>query len=140
MWNDLQKILAALPASSPEYATEFVERLLEGASRLGASDVHLQPIPDGLEVRVRSDGVLHSLGVFPPGEQSHVVARLKALSHLLTYRTDRPQEGRIPGGEGRPEVRVATFPTLNGERATIRLYSESGLRTVDELGISAGCS
>ena len=56
----------------------------------------------------------------------NVVARLKVLAELLTYRTDMPQEGRIRGVPGEVEMRVSTFPTLLGEKAVVRLFAGPG--------------
>ena len=67
----------------------------------GASDVHFQPGGDGLELRWRIDGVLHPVALLPAKVAPNVVARLKVLAELLTYRTDVPQEGRIRGVAGR---------------------------------------
>ncbi len=62
-----------------------------------------------------------------------MVARLKVLAELLTYRTDVPQEGRIRCIPGEVEMRVSTFPTLFGEKAVVRLFAGPGqfLRLVD---------
>src|SRR5947209_3125503 len=92
---DIATALNRLDAASPLYATQLVEQLLAAARDAGASDVHLQPTADGLSVRWRIDGVLSSVGEFPRGKGADVVARLKVLAELLTYRTDVPQEGRI---------------------------------------------
>ena len=54
---------------------------------------------------------------------ANVIARLKVLADLLTYRNDVPQEGRIRTDDADVEVRVSTFPTLHGERAVVRLFS-----------------
>jgi general secretion pathway protein E len=124
--NAVQEQLAALDSSGPEYATAFVDLLLDAASNVHASDVHLQPIQDGLDVRWRLDGVLQSVGVFPRGEAADVVSRMKVLAELLTYRTDVPQEGRIRDQRGNVEIRVSTFPTLHGERAVVRLFAAQG--------------
>jgi type II secretory ATPase GspE/PulE/Tfp pilus assembly ATPase PilB-like protein len=125
-----------LNPADPSYAADFVERLLAAARESGASDVHLQPTAEGLEVRLRLDGVLQTLGTFSPGESSSVVARLKVLAELLTYRTDAPQEGRIRSTRAEVEMRVSTFPTLHGERAVVRLFAAPGsyLR-IDDLGL-----
>ena len=69
--------------------------------RPGASDVHFQPGADGLELRWRIDGVLQPVAMLPAKVAPNVVARLKVLAELLTYRTDVPQEGRIRGVAGR---------------------------------------
>ena len=104
--------------------------LLDESRTARASDVHLQPTPEGLEVHFRVDGVLGQVGLLPVAIAANVVARLKVLADLLTYRTDVPQEGRIKGGPTTRagEVRVSTFPTLHGERAAIRLFSSPGER------------
>jgi type II secretory ATPase GspE/PulE/Tfp pilus assembly ATPase PilB-like protein len=117
--------LAELDAAKAEYASLFVERLLSLARQQGASDVHLQPTPQGLEVRCRIDGVLQSVGQFPRGQLADVVTRLKVLAHLLTYKSDVPQEGRIAEA-GDCEMRISTFPTLHGERAVVRIFASEG--------------
>ncbi len=132
----LQTQLGKLQPASASYAAEFVERLLAAAREAGASDVHLQPTPQGLEVRWRLDGVLQTIGCFPPGEASQVVARLKVLAELLTYRVDVPQEGRIRAAGNAVEMRVSTFPTLHGERAVIRLFAApESLLWIEDLGL-----
>src|SRR5687768_548733 len=118
---DVSAELLTLNAAGVEYATQFVELLLAAARRHNASDVHLQPTPQGLLVRWRIDGVLQPLGEFPRGLTADVVSRLKVLAQLLTYQSDAPQEGRIPAS-GDCEMRVSTFPTLHGERAVVRLF------------------
>jgi general secretion pathway protein E len=125
--------LASLKLEGSKAAVDLVDLILDEARRASASDVHLQPIQDGLEMRWRIDGVLRTTGVLPSAVSGNVVARLKVLAELLTYRTDVPQEGRIRGTTGEGEVRVSTFPTLHGEKAVIRLFAASGrfLRLVD---------
>ena len=76
--------------------------------------------------------MLQEAATLPAGLARNVVARLKVLSDLLTYRSDTPQEGRIRGGAGDVEMRVSTFPTLHGEKAVIRLFADSG--RYDRLG------
>ncbi len=118
--------LSSLDSSSPEYATQFVDLILDAATQIKASDVHLQPTSDGLDLRWRLDGVLQPVGVFPRGDAADVVSRMKVLAELLTYRTDVPQEGRIRDKRGNVEIRVSTFPTLHGERAVVRMFAAQG--------------
>ncbi|MCA9214560.1 MAG: type II/IV secretion system protein [Planctomycetales bacterium] len=128
--------LRQLDHKSAEYATQFADQLLQSAVEASASDIHVQPVSDALEVRWRLDGVLQTVGVFPHGEQTNVVARLKVLADLLTYRTDVPQEGRIRGGISNVEMRVSTFPTLYGERAVVRLLAfQNSLQQLSDLGL-----
>jgi len=134
--NQTQRELAELDSSGTAYATEFVDQLLRAARKLGVSDVHLQPVADGLEVRWRLDGVLQDVGVFARGEASDVVTRLKVMAELLTYRSEVPQEGRIRESEGDVEMRVSTFPTLHGERAVVRLFAaERQFLHLEDLGL-----
>ena len=132
----IQRQLAGLNATDTAYATRFVDTLLDAARAAGASDVHLQPAPDGLETRWRLDGVLQQVGTFPRGEAADVVTRLKVMAELLTYRTDVPQEGRIRERDNAVEMRVSTFPTLHGERAVVRLFAPQGhLLYPEDLGL-----
>ncbi len=82
--TDVAEQLRALDPAGYDYATQFVERLLAAARQQGASDVHLQPTPQGLAVRWRIDGVLQPVGEFSRGQSTDVVTRLKVLAHLLT--------------------------------------------------------
>jgi type II secretory ATPase GspE/PulE/Tfp pilus assembly ATPase PilB-like protein len=115
-----------------------VDLLLAAAREAGASDIHLQPGPEGLDVRWRLDGVLQPVALLPARLAPNVVARLKVLAELLTYRTDIPQEGRVRAAPAEVEMRVSTFPTLHGERAAVRLFGGPGrfLRLAD-LGLPA---
>jgi general secretion pathway protein E len=129
--------LQGLDSKGSDYATRFVELILEGARASAASDLHLQPTLDGLDVRWRLDGVLQPVGVFKSGEMTDVVTRLKVLAGLLTYQVDLPQEGRIHVSQGDVEMRVSTFPTLHGERAVIRLFAaEHPFLHLTDLGFS----
>ena len=131
--TSIRSELAALDPADPQYALRFVDAVLTAARSRGASDLHLQPTPEGLEVKWRLDGVLVSIGTFPPGVSANVVARLKVLADLLTYRTDMPQEGRIRSPETAIEMRASTFPTLWGEKAVVPLFTSSSsfLQLVD---------
>jgi type II secretory ATPase GspE/PulE/Tfp pilus assembly ATPase PilB-like protein len=132
----LRSELNTLVPGSPQYATEAVERMLAEARLVGASDLHVQPTSEGLELRWRLDGVLHPAATLPASVGPNIIARLKVLADLLTYRTDMPQEGRIKGAPGAIEMRLSTFPTLHGEKAVVRLFAASGayLR-LDDLGL-----
>lgn len=132
----LRRRLAAIDARRPDHAVEAVRAVLEEARASRASDVHVNPGADALEILYRVDGLLHPVAALPMTTAAGVVARLKVLAGLLTYRSEEPQEGRLPGGPGEPEVRLSTMPTLHGERAVIRLFAEpAALRRLDELGL-----
>ncbi len=132
----LRADFAGLDPLDPRYATEVVDRVLAAGRALGASDLHLQPAADGLELKFRIDGVLQQATLFSSEVATNIVARLKVQAGLLTYQTDSPQEGRIRVAGCDGEMRVSTFPTLHGERAVIRLFGSSGkYEQLDDLGL-----
>jgi type II secretory ATPase GspE/PulE/Tfp pilus assembly ATPase PilB-like protein len=121
-------------------ATEAVDRMLERARAIGASDLHLDPEESGLVVRARLDGALEVLERLPGALAAPIVGRLKSLADLLVYRTDVPQEGRIAAARSPTglEVRVATYPALFGERVALRLDApEAAALDLDGLGLSS---
>lgn len=119
----------------PDFAVHVVERLIGWASAAAASDLHVNPIADGLEVRIRLDGVLHRAGILPGFAQKKIITRFKVLADLLTYRTDIPQEGRIRHRGLGPEIRISTFPSLYGERIVARFFpEETRFQHLDDLG------
>lgn len=131
---------ARAAAREPAPAVAAVSRVLAEAAERGASDLHLDPDGASMRVRARIDGVLCDLEPLPAEAAGQAIGRLKALAGLLAYRTDVPQEGRVPADRsptGR-ELRVATYPTLDGERAAIRIDAcETVGTTLDELGLGA---
>jgi type II secretory ATPase GspE/PulE/Tfp pilus assembly ATPase PilB-like protein len=132
-----QSRIADLNPAGERFAVELVDCALELACEQGVSDVHLLPREGGRALLMlwRIDGVLHEIGTIEKAGPN-VVARLKVLAELLTYRTDVPQEGRIRTGDERVEMRVSTFPTVYGEKAVVRLFVGSGrFRFIEDLGL-----
>ncbi len=130
--------IAVSEVSAPAVAA--VERLLTRARALGASDLHLDPTEAGISVVARRDGVLEPLETLPAALGPRLVGRLKALADLLAYRTDVPQEGRVPAERSglACDLRVATFPTLLGERVVVRLEAAAASpHRVADLGLPA---
>jgi len=129
--------LLARTAGKAVSAVEIVDSVLESAQVSGASDVHLIPVESGLDILWRIDGVLHPVAQLGNDIAANVVARLKVLSGLLTYRGETPQEGRIQSPtDAEVEMRVSTFPTLFGEKAVVRLFAGSGrYQRLDSLGL-----
>lgn len=102
---------------------ELIRSILDRAASQRATDVHFEPLDTALLVRFRVDGVLREADRLPAPLLPNIVARLKVLSGLLTYRTDIPQEGSFSHNHagGVCDVRAATFPTIRGERIVLRL-------------------
>jgi type II secretory ATPase GspE/PulE/Tfp pilus assembly ATPase PilB-like protein len=128
--------LESLNAASPSYVIEVVDLILGDAELVSASDIHLLPTATGLEVYYRIDGVLQLAGTLPKSLLPNVVARLKLLANMITYRTDIPQEGRIVESAGDVEKRVSTFPTHFGEKVVIRMFGgASRFQRLEDLGL-----
>ncbi|QDT88469.1 Type II secretion system protein E [Gimesia algae] len=122
-----QEHLPEKPENHPEYVTELVNLILNQAQDCNASDIHLLPSESKMRMDWRIDGVLHHIANFSSELAPRMTSRLKVLSHLLTYRTDVPQEGRLrQSGEQAVETRISTFPTLYGEKVVVRLFVGSG--------------
>ena len=108
--------------------------------------MHFEPTATRLLVRFRLDGTLKTIDTLPGAGSETLIARLKVLGGLLTYRNDIPQEGRIenagdwtagPAGQV-TDMRLAVFPTIYGQRAVVRLFFENaGLMELDKLGFNS---
>src|SRR5690348_10394014 len=92
------------------------------------------------EVSYRLDGVLTPGEVLEEGLGERLMGRIKYLAKLQSWQESLPQDGRIDHEEigSRQDVRVATYPTVTGEKAVLRLFTEGQLRAVSELGFDAG--
>ena len=102
----------------------FIDRVLATALAREASDIHFEPHADGYRVRLRLDGVLHTVSRPPPEQAPRIAARLKVMARLDISERRLPQDGRLQTrtGDDRPvDARVATLPTLAGEKVVLRL-------------------
>jgi len=116
----------------------LVSHLIEEAVRLGASDIHIEPFPDRLAVRLRIDGVLRDLPPPPLSFARAAVSRIKILANLNIAERRLPQDGRVSQlvlGHAL-DLRVSIMPTVHGESAVIRLLDRSaGIRRLSDLGL-----
>jgi type II secretory ATPase GspE/PulE/Tfp pilus assembly ATPase PilB-like protein len=123
----------------------LVDAILLEAVRRRASDVHLEPTAEGYEVRYRVDGLLTTFAKHDAATGRSIVGRLMVLAHLLTYRVDVPQEGRLtvprPDDPKAPplDLRLAVMPTTHGLRGAVRLPAELiQPHRLDELDLPPG--
>ncbi len=140
MAETLQTKIEALDRQGLERTGRLVDLILAEAVRVAASDVHFEPTHTSLEVRYRLDGVLQKVAVLSRELSANVVARLKVMAELLTYRQDVPQEGRLAQGQAQfgVDMRVSTFPTIHGEKAAVRLFGAgAGILDLDQVGLPA---
>ncbi|MDP2183065.1 MAG: ATPase, T2SS/T4P/T4SS family, partial [Actinomycetota bacterium] len=116
-----------------------VNQFIREAVRDGASDIHVEPVEDGLRVRFRIDGVLHDVTKLPKSARAGVLSRLKILAEMDIAERRRPQDGRIAlKVDDRPvDLRVASLPTPFGESIVIRiLNSELQFHSLQDLGMN----
>ncbi|HYH17481.1 MAG TPA: GspE/PulE family protein [Azospirillum sp.] len=127
--------LKSLASEAP--VVRLVNHLISEAVRQGASDIHIEPFPEALRVRLRVDGVLREMEPAPVRLARAVVSRVKILANLNIAERRLPQDGRIGHRtNGRPiDLRISTLPTVHGESVVIRLLDPAaGLRPLFDLG------
>jgi general secretion pathway protein E len=117
-----------------------VNDLIEKAVELRASDIHIEPLRDGLTVRMRVDGLLRTVAAPAHVPPQAVVSRVKILAGLNIAERRLPQDGaaRLRASRTDIDIRVATMPTQHGEAAVLRLLPrDRGLLDIAKLGLCA---
>ncbi|MHB8512532.1 MAG: GspE/PulE family protein [Actinomycetota bacterium] len=118
---------------------KLVNLLITQAVNERASDIHIEPGEKDVRVRFRIDGVLHEMMRSPKSLQSGVISRLKIMADINIAERRVPQDGRVGlviGGKG-IDLRVATLPTVHGEKVVLRILDKSSiLLKLSDLGFS----
>jgi len=116
----------------------LVELLVERSFHLRATDIHLDPVEDGLRIRIRVDGILHTILTVPSSAAGQMLSRLKLLAGMDITERRTPQDGHLTHTftEAPRDVRVASGPSLLGERLVLRLMPEpEGFQQLEHLGL-----
>jgi general secretion pathway protein E len=124
-------------SSSEAPVIRLVNLLIVRAVEASASDIHVEPGQNELRIRFRIDGVLEEMESSPPQLAAAVLSRIKVMAKLNIAERRLPQDGRIATAvRGKDiDIRVATSPTIHGERATLRLLDRSQVKLdFDALG------
>ncbi len=129
-----ETIRAQLRAAYPELRAELRERddapavravdaVLARAVALHASDVHVEPLPSGGRVRLRVDGIMREIQTIGADVLAPFISRLKLIAGMDIADRRQPQDGRCAIAiDGREiDARVASVPTLDGEKLVVRL-------------------
>lgn len=114
-----------------------VNLLLEYAIRSSASDIHIEPREDFVQIRYRIDGVLREVNRLPINVLGALISRIKILSNLKIDEHRVPQDGRfkITVAGKQYALRVSTLPIADGEKIVMRILNESNQAvTLEELG------
>jgi len=128
-------------ASDDRHIVNAVDHLFNYAFDQRASDIHIEPKRNISLVRLRIDGVLHSIYELPRGVHGALISRIKALSRLDMAEKRRPQDGRIKIDRGQgveAEIRVSTIPTAFGEKSVMRILDPDILfQEIGQLGMTS---
>ncbi len=117
----------------------MVNVLLTQGVRRKASDIHIEPRRDHIDVRFRIDGELHLVKSLPKALHAAITSRVKIMSELDISERRLPQDGRITVrlDNKMVDLRVSTTPILYGERVVLRILDRaSGMIPLDQLGFS----
>ena len=118
---------------------EIVNEIIADAVKNRASDIHFDPTPDKLKVRMRIDGDLVDYAYVPEVLKKNLTTRIKIISGMNITESRLPQDGAIKTElDGRPlDMRVSSLPIVDGEKVVIRVldYSTS-LKGIENIGIS----
>lgn len=116
----------------------MVNAIILEAIQQGASDIHFEPIEEGLSVRYRIDGVLQKRHTPPREYQNQVLTRIKVMSKMDIAEHRLPQDGRMKLRQGGREIdfRVSTLPIVHGERIVLRILDKGNvLLGLDRIGM-----
>ena len=117
---------------------KFVNLMLSKAVKSRASDIHIEPYQQDLNIRFRIDGLLYNMFSLPIRLHPSITSRIKVMSGLNIAEKRVPQDGRIEIriGDKNIDIRVSTLPTVHGERLVLRLLDKSSkMFELHELGI-----
>ena len=105
----------------------FVNLLISQGIQDKASDIHIEPAEYDMKVRYRIDGVLHEMQSAPKAIQNGVISRLKIMSEIDIAERRKPQDGRMSVSHGgrKIDLRVATLPTVWGEKVVMRILDNN---------------
>ncbi len=102
--------------------------ILEYAAKVGASDIHVEPLKDSVKIRARIDGVLREVMQLPKSIEPAFVSRVKILANLKIDEHRTPQDGQftVEVGKRGIDLRIAISPVVWGEQVVIRLLDKTG--------------
>ncbi len=117
----------------------LVHNLIIESVHRGASDIHIRPLSNGVQVLFRIHGKLTLVKNFSKTLLSAIVSRIKVISKMDIAQHRLPQDGRVQMsyGDEKIDMRVSTMPTVEGESVVIRLLANAAtLKPVEELGFN----
>lgn len=128
-----RRVLADTQMADEVWVIKMANEIIVKGIDSGASDIHLDPVKDGMEIRYRIDGVLQPDRTLSKKEQDAVTARIRFIADLPLTETQVPQDGRIPvRRDGKDyDVRVSVVPSIFGLKVVMRILDQ----TITMLGL-----
>ena len=115
--------------------TDFVDRLIQEANKLGSSDIHIEIFGEKARVRIRIDGNLIQRYSIDKSDYPELVNKIKIRSNLDISEKRLPQDGRIQYEDF--DIRVSILPTLHGEKIVLRILGhDASSISLDRVGFS----
>ncbi len=136
--KEIEKSTDLLDIANKAPIIKLVNMVLFQALKMRASDVHIQPYEEKLQVRYRIDGVLYDMMTPPKKIQDAVISRIKIMGKMDIAERRLPQDGRatVKLGDSDVDIRISSVPTNHGERIVMRLLDKSArLYDLEELGL-----
>ena len=120
-------------------AVAYWQRILAQAVAWRASDIHIESLENGFQVRLRVDGLLRPLSGAPADLRLRLLSHIKVLAQMDIAEKRLPQDGRIGAvvQARRFDLRVSSLPTLHGEKLVVRLLGEQQRPALAALGYEA---
>jgi general secretion pathway protein E len=118
-------------------AVKLVNKILFHAVHSRASDIHIEPYEQEMNIRFRVDGVLRNVLTLPKRQAGPLLSRLKIMANLNIAEHRLPQDGqsRVSTGDELVDIRVSVIPTAGGERVVLRLLDKGrGELKLEEIG------
>jgi general secretion pathway protein E len=118
---------------------KLINMILFQALKMRASDIHLQPYEDRVQIRYRIDGVLYDMEAPPKKVQEAIITRIKVMGRMDIAERRLPQDGRasIRIGNAEVDLRISSVPTDQGERVVLRLLDKTTkLYHLDDIGFT----
>jgi len=135
---DIEESEDVLDMANKAPIIKLVNTIMFQALKSRASDIHLQPYEDKLQVRYRIDGKLYDMMTPPKRFQEAIISRIKVMGRMDIAERRFPQDGRdtIRVGTHEVDLRISSIPTYYGERIVIRLLDKSaGLLELEQIGM-----
>ncbi|MDP5274299.1 GspE/PulE family protein [Chengkuizengella axinellae] len=137
--NDTEEIDESEITDKDSPVVRLVNEMLEQAVQLRVSDIHVDPMENRILIRYRIDGALRTERILPKSVQGILIARLKIMANLNIAERRHPQDGRIMINLDfkKIDIRVATLPTIHGEKVVLRILDLShSVKEINNLNLN----